>query len=239
MNGWEASAAAWVESLKTKGDRGRQFVLDPAMRPLLAAQAFQRALDVGCGEGRLCRMMADMGIRATGLDPTKSLIDFARKADPTGAYVEASAEAIPFEANSFDLVVSCLSLIDIPDYSAAIAEMVRVLEPGGTMVIANLTSFKTAGSGARLGWQTNLLGKTTHFALNHYMDERAEWEAWKGIRVQNYHRPRSAYMSVLLSQGLILKSFNEPEPVDADPEWALHYRKMPWFLLMVWQKPVN
>jgi SAM-dependent methyltransferase len=212
-------------------------VLDPAMKPLLAAGNYQRALDVGCGEGRLCRMMADMGIATTGLDPTPSLIAHARQAHPEGHYIEASAEAMPFPHASFDLVVSCLSLIDIADYRAAIAQMVRALEPGGTLMIANQTSFKTAGNGQGLGWQQSLLGHHTHYAIDHYLDDRADLEAWKGIAVRNHHRPMSAYMSALLDQGLILKHFSEPEPVNVPADWAARYRRTPWFLVMVWQKP--
>jgi SAM-dependent methyltransferase len=239
MTDWENSAQAWIESLGTHGDRGRQFVLDPAMTPLLAAGGFKKALDVGCGEGRLCRLMAGMGIAPTGLDPTPSLIAHARNAHPEGTYVQDGAEAMPFADNSFDLVVSCLSLIDIPDYRAAIAEMVRVLEPGGTLMIANLTSFNTAGTGAGLGWQTNLLGKRTHFAFTDYLDESASWEEWHGIRVQNHHRPLGAYMEALLNHGLILRHFSEPEPVGATPDFTAHYRRMPWFLLMMWEKPLG
>ena len=54
---------------------------------------------------------------------------------------------LPYADASFDLVVSYLSLIDIPDLPAAIAEMSRVLAPRGTLLIANLTSFNTALSG--------------------------------------------------------------------------------------------
>jgi SAM-dependent methyltransferase len=233
MTDWDTSAQAWIESLGAQGDRGRQFVLDPAMKPLLAAGNYERALDVGCGEGRLCRMMAEMGIEITGLDPTAALIDFARKAHPAGTYIEAAAEAMPLPDTSFDLVVSCLSLLDMPDHRTAISEIVRVLEPGGTLLIANQTSFKTAGNGRSLGWQTGL----THYAIDHYLDERADRETWKGISVVNHHRPLSAYVSVLLEHGLILKHFDEPEPVDAPADWAARYRRAPWFMVMMWVKP--
>ncbi len=81
-----------------------------------------------------------------------ALIDHARALDPEGDYRIESAEALGFADAEFDLVVSYLSLIDIPDASAAIREMVRVLKPGGTLLIANLTSFNSAGDVAELGW---------------------------------------------------------------------------------------
>jgi SAM-dependent methyltransferase len=236
MNGWEASAQAWIDSMGEHGDRGRQFVLDPAMTPLLRAGGFKKALDVGCGEGRLCRLMSGMGIATTGLDPTPSMLKFARNAHPDGKYVEAAAEAIPFEDASFDLVVSCLSLIDIADYRSAISEMVRVLEPDGTLMIANLTSLATAGTGPSLGWQKDGEGNKIHFAVNNYSDERAGWEAWSGIRILNHHRPLSAYMGEFLCHGLVLKHFGEPQSVGASLEMAEYYRQIPWFLVMMWKK---
>ena len=51
---------------------------------------------------------------------------------------------MPFPGASFDLVVSYLTLIDIADFRLALQEMVRVLQPGGTLLIANLNSFVTA-----------------------------------------------------------------------------------------------
>jgi SAM-dependent methyltransferase len=237
MTDWEESAQAWIASLGERGDRGREFVLDPAMKPLLVAGGYRRALDVGCGEGRLCRMMADMGIAVTGLDPTPSLIAYAHNAHPAGHYVQAGGEAMPFDDAHFDLVVSCLSLIDMADFRAAIREMVRVLEPGGTLMIANLTSFNTAGTGNGLGWREDSSGQRTHFALTNYLDETVSWEEWRGIRVQNHHRPLGTYMTAFLDHGLILRHFSEPEPVGANPEFTAHYRRMPWFVIMVWEKP--
>jgi ubiquinone/menaquinone biosynthesis C-methylase UbiE len=237
MSDWEKSADAWIKSLGDQGDRGRRYVLDPAMMPLLRAGGYKKALDVGCGEGRLCRLMADIGIEATGIDPTPSLIAHARTAQPHAHFLEGVAEDLPFEDESFDLVVSCMALIDIPDYQAGIAEMVRVLQRGGTLLIANLTSFKTSGTGPGLDWQRNLLGQKTHFAANHYLEERVTWEEWQGIRVQNHHRPLSAYMRAFLGHGLVLTHFDEPRAVGASPEFTAHYDAMPWFVVMAWTKP--
>lgn len=235
MNGWEDSAAAWIADQGESGDEARRYILDPAMRERLSGRGPASLLDVGCGEGRLCRMARAWGMKTTGLDPTRGLLNRARELDPAGHYVEASAEAMPFEAAAFDAVVSYLSLIDIPDYRAAIAEMARVLKPGGTLLVANLTAMNTSGGGLR--WQKDLLGNKRFFALDHYMTERPSWEEWRGIRVQNWHRPLSAYMQAFLSQGLTLIHFDEPVPEGGDPKWIEDYKRMPWFLVMEWRKP--
>jgi len=234
MSGWPESAEAWIAAQGEAGDKGRRYVLDPVMRERLALAGGQTLLDVGCGEGRFCRLAQGLGLTTTGLDPTRALIERARVCDPDGLYVEAGAEAMPFADDQFDVVVSYLSLIDIPDYRAAIAEMARVLRPGGVLLVANLTPMNTAGAGLR--WQRDMFGRPRFYALDHYMDERASWEEWAGIRVQNWHRPLSDYMKAFLGAGLRLGYFDEPLPQGGPPAWVGRYKRLPWFLVMEWRK---
>jgi SAM-dependent methyltransferase len=234
-NGWDDSAAAWIKDQGETGDFGRRFVLDRPMMARVAAAGARTALDIGCGEGRFCRMMRDAGLKTTGLDPTRALLDAARARDPGGVYVEGVGEALPFQAESFDLVVSYLSLIDMPDIRAAIPEMARVLKSGGTLLIANLTSFNTAGDEMR--WHKDAAGRITHFGMDRYLEERFTWESWRGIRIKNYHRPLAVYMQTLLAQGLRLTHFDEPAPIETAPsERAAHYRRAPHFMMMEWRK---
>jgi ubiquinone/menaquinone biosynthesis C-methylase UbiE len=143
--GWDSSASAWIANMGERGDRGRRLILDPALRARLADSGFRRALDVGCGEGRVCRLMQSLGIETVGIDPTEAMIAEARRRDPAGDYRLGAAEQLPFADASFDLAVTCLTLIDITDYRTAIAEMARVLVPGGTLLAANLTPVISAG----------------------------------------------------------------------------------------------
>ena len=200
----------------------------------LEGRDFATALDVGCGEGRFCRMLRARGIRATGVDPTEALLAQARLRDPQGDYRAGRAEALDFPDGGFDLVVSYLTLIDIPDIAAAIPEMARVLRPGGTLLIANLTSFSTAS--VDCGWSDGGDGERI-FRIDHYLDERANWVAWGDVRIQNWHRPLSAYMSLLLRAGLILRHLDEPSPRGGPPELAVRYRRVPWCMVMEWEKP--
>jgi ubiquinone/menaquinone biosynthesis C-methylase UbiE len=234
-NGWDDSAAAWIKDQGEHGDFGRRFVLDRPMIERVRLSGAAAALDVGCGEGRFCRIMQGMGLRTTGLDPTRALLETARARDPDGTYLEGVGERLPFPDASFDLTVSYLSLIDMPDIRAAIPEMARVTRPGGTLLIANLTNFNTAGDETR--WHKNHLGQVTHFGMDRYMEERANWESWHGIRIKNYHRPLSTYMKLFLDQGLRLTMFDEPEPVETAPsERAARYRRAPHFMMMEWRK---
>jgi SAM-dependent methyltransferase len=233
-NGWNDSAAAWIADMGEHGDFSRRYVLDPVMLARATRQTAKAALDVGCGEGRFCRMLKARGIAVTGLDPTAALLSEARRRDPDGTYVDGEAEALPFAAGAFDLVVSYLTLIDIPDVRRAISEMVRVLSPGGRLLIANLTSFNTAGVGN--GWVKDASGNKLHFAMDRYMEERFAWIDYRGIRVLNHHRPLSTYMQLLLGQGLRLTYFDEPIPVPGAPARAQDYGRVPWFLVMEWMK---
>lgn len=81
-DGWAASADAWIEEQSDGGDYARRFVLDGPMVDRIRDRGFRTALDVGCGEGRFCRIMRDLGIRAVGVDPTTALLDIARTRDP-------------------------------------------------------------------------------------------------------------------------------------------------------------
>ncbi|WP_267425200.1 class I SAM-dependent methyltransferase [Methylobacterium sp. GC_Met_2] len=229
-NGWEESASAWISELGEHGDYGRRYVLDAPMLERVRARSFRTALDVGCGEGRFCRMLRAEGIVPVGVEPTRALREAAIARDPSGAYLAATAETLPFANETFDLVVSYLALIDIDDLEAAIAEMARVLRPSGALVIANLNSFNTAGD-----WHKRDDGSRS-FILDEYMVTRAEWVRWRGIKIRNWHRPFRAYMKPLLGSGLRLTHFDEPLPTGGDPVRIRQHRRAPYFHVMEWQK---
>jgi SAM-dependent methyltransferase len=235
-NGWQSSADAWMADLGEHGDFGRRYVLDPIMLSRALAHSPRKALDVGCGEGRFCRMLKQHGVEVTGIDPTPKLIAAARVRDSEGTYFEASAEQLPFPDESVDLVVSYLTLIDIADLQAGVREMVRVLKRGGALLIANLNGFNTACVDS--GWVKDGTGEHLHYPVDNYLEERTRWIEYRGIRIQNHHRPLNTYMRTLLAAGLRLSYFDEPAPVSGAPEpKAALYRRVPWFLVMEWLKP--
>jgi SAM-dependent methyltransferase len=233
--GWNESADAWIAAQGTRGDWSRENILDAAMLGRIDGRGFTTALDVGCGEGRFCRVLRQPGIDVVGIDPTASLLDEARRRDPGGRYQPGRAERLEFGNDHFDLVVSYLTLIDIPDFRRAIAEMVRVLRPGGSLLIANITSF--VSSCLSDGWVTDENGRRLHYKVDRYLDEFPQWLEWEGIRIENWHRPLGAYMKALLDTGLALRFFDEPEATGGDAGRAATYHRVPWFLVMEWSKP--
>jgi SAM-dependent methyltransferase len=233
-DGWDRSAGPWIAAMGERGDWGREHVLDPIMLERVSARQFERALDVGCGEGRFCRMLQARGIHVVGIDPTEELLAAARRRDPKGEYRIARAESLPFSEASFDLVVSYLTLIDIADFRAALKEMARVLAPKGILLIANLNSFITSCPN---GWIKDQHGNDLHYAVDRYLEEFPEWVEWSDIRVENWHRPLSAYVRELLAQGVTLTFFDEPHPRPGASDQQARYRRAPWFMVMEWQRP--
>ena len=238
-DGWDLSARAWIDLIDD--DPNRKILLDPVMLDLCGDVRGKRTLDVGCGEGRFCRMLAERGASAVGLDPTSGLITEAQARGPRGAYVRAMAEQQPFADASFDLVISYITLVDIVGYREAIAEMARVLRPGASIVAANL-GFVTAtpAIGGESPWVRDDAGNRLYRKLDRYAEEFSARMAWAGIDIVNWHRPQSAYMQAYLAAGLILRDFLEPVPTDqslrADPYFEDWFR-VPLFNVMRWQKP--
>lgn len=231
-DGWQSSAPAWIKSMAEQGDWTRRYVLDAPTQRLCNPRPGEQWLDIGCGEGRFARWLAQQRARVVGLDPVEALIAHAAELG-AASYVIGDGERLPFRDECFDGVVSYLSLIDIPDLRKAIDEATRVLRTGGRFVVANLTSFSTTMPHPR---QRDADGNITHMAVDGYLDERAEWVEWSDIRVRNWHRPLAAYMQAFLRAGLQLEDFEEPEP-DPNAPGASDYRRAPWGMVMAWRKP--
>ena len=230
---WDASAEAWIESLGAGGDFSRVAVLDRPMMAAVRSSGAQRALDVGCGEGRFCLMMAEAVPEVVGIDPTARLLAEARRLG--GAiYHEGVGENLPYEDGAFDLVVSYLSLIDIADSRAAITEMARVSRPGGLILIGNLNSWVTAAQTEGLGIQRNAQGHGTVTIVD-YLKAYPVTVEWAGVRIKNWHRPLAQYMQEALQTGLQLLDFQEPR---ADAGWSRSesYNHTPYLWMQLWQK---
>jgi ubiquinone/menaquinone biosynthesis C-methylase UbiE len=98
----------------------------------------ERVLDIGTGTGNGALLAAARGAHATGIDPSESLLQQARKrASEAGLAVDfavGSAENIPFPDSSFDVLIDVFSLIFVAEPQAAVKEMARVLAPGGRIL---------------------------------------------------------------------------------------------------------
>jgi SAM-dependent methyltransferase len=89
-------------------------------------------LDVACGTGFLTRHLRGA---VTGIDQSERMLAIARERRPDGRFVNGDALALPFADGEFDRVVAAEVLEHIPDDAAAMAELARVLRPGGTVAV--------------------------------------------------------------------------------------------------------
>src|SRR5262245_56726070 len=103
-------------------------------------RAGQRVLDVACGTGVATVTAARLGCKMTGLDLTPDLLERAREnaaiAGQTIEWHEGDVEALPFGDAQFDAVLSQFGHMFAPRPEVAIAEMLRVLKPGGTIAFS-------------------------------------------------------------------------------------------------------
>jgi ubiquinone/menaquinone biosynthesis C-methylase UbiE len=109
-----------------------------AWRRRLAAAAGGRVLEIGTGTGAQLRWYAP-GVEVTAVDPDVSMRARARRrasgAAATVSVVDGRAEALPFADRSFDSAVSAFALCTVADPAAALAELRRVLVPGGALLL--------------------------------------------------------------------------------------------------------
>lgn len=99
-----------------------------------------RILDVGCGTGVVAITAARVGALVRAADLTPELLERAREnariADVEIEFLEADVEELPFHAEEFDIVVSQFAHMFAPRPEVAMAEMLRVLRPGGTIAFS-------------------------------------------------------------------------------------------------------
>ncbi|MEE4250420.1 MAG: class I SAM-dependent methyltransferase [Alcanivoracaceae bacterium] len=122
-------------------------LLDWATRPLsrdrkaLLSEASGRVLEIGVGSGANFPFYTDTAREIHGIEPAHALLNeaIANASMQTNAQrfhlVKAGAEALPYPDNHFDTVVACLVFCTIPDASSAAREVLRVLKPGGRLLV--------------------------------------------------------------------------------------------------------
>ncbi|MCI0395565.1 MAG: class I SAM-dependent methyltransferase [Chloroflexi bacterium] len=94
-----------------------------------------RLFDAGCGAGLLALLASFRGARVTALDASAALLAIARERLPAADVREGDLEALPFADASFDVVTAVNSVFYAADMAAAMRELIRVVQPGGRVVV--------------------------------------------------------------------------------------------------------
>jgi SAM-dependent methyltransferase len=208
---WERNAGWWIEEFTDGADPE----YEEQILPLAAAElaGHRRVLDVGCGEGQISRLAVAGGAEVVvGIDPTWNQLVAARRRGGGPSFARAGAAGLPFADQSFDAVVACLVFEHIRDVDRAIADVARVLVPGGRFLFfLNHPLLQTPNS----GWIDDqvLDPPEQYWRIGPYLieDERLE-EVEKDVFIPFIHRPLSRYLNTMAEHGLILERMDEPPP---------------------------
>jgi ubiquinone/menaquinone biosynthesis C-methylase UbiE len=112
-------------------------VEQPIVREILDGLPPGVALDAACGTGRHSAYLASLGHTVIGVDTSSAMLERAREKVPDGEFHEADLNDLPLPDDHVDLVVCALALMHVPDLEPVLAELVRVLRPGGDLVISD------------------------------------------------------------------------------------------------------
>ncbi len=203
-----------------------------AYRNALAAfvgEGTGRALEVGCGEGRVSRELKALGYQVTATDIVADLVEAAEQANSAHAYAIANARDLPFEDESFDLVMAYNVLMDVDDLSGTLQEIRRVLHPEGRLVISIVHPFRDRGRFAGPDPDAPFVLTGTYFGLQHFdgIEER------DGLRMHfaGWSMPLEHYATALENAGFAITSLREPVPDDAAGRTQLQqWARVPLFL---------
>jgi SAM-dependent methyltransferase len=168
---------------------------EPPMQHRLDAWPAGDVLDAACGTGRHAVRLAGRGHAVVGVDQSPAMLERARAKVPTGRFLEGALTDLPLSDASVDAAVCALALVHVPEVGPAIAELARVVRPGGRILVSDVHPFLV-----QLGWQ-------------------AQFPTDAGRAFMRLHRHRvTDYARAALSAGLVVRGAEEPE---LTPEAAL------------------
>lgn len=114
--------------------------LDRRWRRRAVRDPHGNVLDVACGTGDMVQELQKRGCLVTGVDLSEEMLTIAKSKAPTATYMIADAEHLPFENDCFDAVTCAFGVRNFVHLEQGLGEMLRVLKPGGRMVILELAT---------------------------------------------------------------------------------------------------
>lgn len=204
---WSANADAWTRAVRERRIESRRLATDSAILEAVVDRSPERVLDVGCGEGWLCRALSARGIGAVGVDGSAPLVESARAAGG-GTY-----HLLPYEelvhhperigSSDFDAIVCNFALLE-EEIVPLLRALRLLLRPGGALLIQTVHPWAARGDGPYAdGWRTE---RFTTFG-----EEFAEPMPW-------YFRTLSSWVAALRQAGHRIEKAVEPlHPESGDP----------------------
>ena len=156
IRSWLANADAWAEVVRTDGIESRRLGTNAAVVDAIAALAPATLLDVGCGEGWLCRAFSGRGVACTGVDASAPLVQAAREAGDGRFEVLdyaalAAGDALP---GPFDAIACNFALLG-EDILPLLASLRRRLSASGRLVLQTVHPLVAGADGDYAdGWRT-------------------------------------------------------------------------------------
>ena len=179
----------------------------PAMLALAGDVNGRRILDAGCGAGPLFAALQERGAVVTGIDASAGMLEQARKrlGDEVDLRVVDLAAPLPFPDNTFDDVTASLVLHYLEDWGPTLAELRRVLRPGGRLIVSVEHPF------AIYLWHRLAGDKPDYFATRERIDE---WTmGGHTVPLRFWDRPLHAMTDAFTAAGFRILSVGEPYPV--------------------------
>ncbi|WP_037312260.1 class I SAM-dependent methyltransferase [Amycolatopsis orientalis] len=174
----------------------------PAILDLAGEVSGRRILDAGCGAGPLFEALRDRGALMTGFDASAKMVELARKRLGPDADLRVAdvTEPLPYPDGAFDDVIAALVLHYLEDWSAPLAEIRRVLKPGGRLIMAvnHPIIFKL------------LYPEADYFATVKWSDEYT-FSGQKAV-LTYWHRPLHAMTDAFTTAGFRTAVVSEPYP---------------------------
>ncbi|MFD8142215.1 class I SAM-dependent methyltransferase [Streptomyces sp. NPDC059708] len=181
----------------------------PAMLALAGDVAGRRILDAGCGSGPLSAALRERGAVVTGVDSSAGMLALARRrlGDGAALHVADLNDPLPFDDGAFDDVVASLVLHYLEDWGPVLAELRRVIRPGGRLLASVDHPFVA---------YTIRDPRPDYFATTEYA---FEW-TFNGRRapMRFWRKPLHAMTDAFTTAGFHLTAISEPQPDPAAHE---------------------
>lgn len=200
-NDYDSFAEAYAAETESNLING--YYTRPAMLDLAGDVAGRRILDVGCGAGPLLAALRDRGAIVTGIDPSAKMLDLARQRLGDGTALHQGGlgdEPLPFPDAAFDDVVVCLVLHYLEDWAAPLAELRRVLVPGGRLIVAVNHPFVY-----------HLIRPEGDYFATEQWSEEYTFDGQAAV-LTYWHRPLHAITNEFVAAGFRIAVMSEPPP---------------------------